>query len=792
MDFMNKYINKSIKRQTLLYLMIAFIIMFSFILIITQKYSKSHFYSLAENNYALSIESEKDFLNNYVVEQTKSMNDFIKKTEWNLERATSAGINEDTWFSDYLIFEDLKFFYENNSRFYEQVFFVTPNLEMYTYSDLFELDLPVKINKEQYQAASKNDLSIISQGRISRYSGQPIFTITKGVKHNEKIIGIIGGTIDLKELSREFKNIIKEKPGDTYIIRDGKYIVHNDPLMILEDVDFDCSSIEGEKGLFSISDNKVFFTKTQGVFDGYLVSQIPNSSLYGDIDKYMLILLLMLIASLAVVIGLSYIAVKKFTEPIISLKDAMDRATDGDFFAKAEKNTVDELGQAMDSFNILMERIRTLTFFDKLTQIPNYEQFKYWFNQETKNKDKEEESYSFILTSINGFKKINETYGVEAGDQVIIQVARRLEKAQKRFSKPLFLCRFSGDEFLLFYKNIENKIALEEELLMLLRQLNSPYLYQGTSIHLRFVIGGSFCEECYSNLDFQISAVSNARSIAKKERKEFFIIGNKDNILDSLVEIKSLENELHSALAKKELMVYYQPIYNVSDESFLSVEALVRYNHPERGIISPIEFIPLAEEIGIIDKIDKFVLEETLKDMKDLEIKGYEKLEVHVNISPSHMINDNFTNEILEIPKKYNFSNHRLWLEITEDIALYNLEQQEQTLLELKKSGLRISIDDFGTGYSSFLYLNQLSADQIKIDKSFVMNMKKNKRDYEIVKTIITLAQSLNIDLVTEGVEDKESYEILKGLGVNKMQGYYFAKPMDIENFEKFLAEHKK
>lgn len=792
MNIMNKYINKSIKRQTLLYLTIAFIIMFSFILIITQKYSKSHFYALTESNYALSIESEKEIFNNYVVEQTKSMNDFIKKTEWNLERTAFEGFNEDTWFNDYLIFEDIKFFYENNSQFYEQVFLATPNLEMYTYSDLFELDLPVKINEEQYQAASKNDLSIISQGRISRYSGQPIFTITRGVKHNGKIIGIIGGTIDLKELSKEFKYILKEKPGETYIIRDGKYIVHNDPQMILKDVDFDCSFIEGEKGIFSIPENKIFFTKTKGVFNGYLVSQVPNSSLYGDIDKYMFILLLMLLASLTGVVGLSYIAVKKFTDPIISLKEAMDKATEGDFFAKAEKTTLDELGQAVDSFNVLMERIRTLTFFDKLTKLPNYEQFKYWFNQETRNKNVDEISYSFVLTSINGFKKINETYGVEAGDQVIIQVARRLEKVQKRFSMPLFLCRFSGDEFLLFYKNIENKSALEEELLTLLRQLNSPYLYQGTSIHLRFVIGGSFCEECYKNLDFQISAVSNARSIAQKERREYFIIGNKDNILDSLVEIKSLENELHSALAKGELQVYYQPIYSANNHDFLSIEALVRYNHPERGIISPIEFIPLAEEIGIIDKIDKFVLEETLKDMKNLESKGFGELEVHVNISPAHISKDNFTAEILEIPKKYNFSSHRIWLEITEDIALYNLEQQEQTLLELKKNGLRISIDDFGTGYSSFLYLNQLSADQIKIDKSFIINMKNNKRDYEIVKTIITLSHSLNIDLVTEGVEDEEIYNILKDLGVNKMQGYYFAKPMDIGNLETFLMERKK
>lgn len=792
MVFVNKYFQKSIKRKTLLYLTIVFIIMCSSILFITQKYSKNNFYSLAENNYAYTVKSEKNLLNSYLVDRTKSMNDFIKKAEWDLERENEESFNQVNWLDDSRILEELKFFYQNNNVFYEQVFLSTENLEMYTFSDLFELELPVKINQAQFDAASNNDLSIISRGRVSKYSDKPIFTITRGLEYQGKVIAIIGGTIDLQELSKEFQKIVKEKPGETYIVRDGQYIVHDDPQMLLKDVNFDCSSFKEADGMVSISDNKIFYTETEGTLNGYLVSQISNSELYSDVDKYLLILLSMLIGLIGVSVFLIYMVAKKITAPAISLKKAMDKATEGDFFARAEKATDDELGDAANSFNILMERIRTLTFYDKLTKLPNYEQFKYWFRQETKGDNKSEKSYSFVLISINGFKKINESYGVELGDQVIIQIAGRLEKLQNRSSIPMFISRFSGDEFLLFYKNIENKVLLEEEILVILKALNSPYLIQDNSIHLRFVVGGSFCDECYRNLDFQISAVSNARSMAKKESKEYLIIGNKDNVLDSLFMLKSLENELHLALDKGHFQVYYQPLYSTDSKEYSCVEALVRYNHPEKGIISPVEFIPLAEEIDIIDKIDKFVFEQAIKDMQSLEQKGFKKLELHINVSPITMNKSYFSEGVLKTLRKHKFSPQRIWLEITEEVALLNLAEQERKIQELKKNGIRISIDDFGTGYASFLYLNQLSVDQIKIDKSFVINMKDNKSDFEIIKTITTLARSLELELVTEGVEDKESFEILNKLGANKMQGYFFAKPMDINHLEKFLAEGKK
>ena len=144
----------------------------------------------------------------------------------------------------------------------------------------------------------------------------------------------------------------------------------------------------------------------------------------------------------------------------------------------------------------------------------------------------------------------------------------------------MYVSRFSGDEFLLFYKNIENKNVLEQQIISLIKNLNNPYLYKGNNIYIRFVAGGAFCEECYKNLDVQISAASNARSIAKKEAKDYFIIGNKDNILNNLVDIKNLENDLHAALEKGHFEVCYRPLFNIEKNDYLCAEALLRYNHP--------------------------------------------------------------------------------------------------------------------------------------------------------------------------------------------------------------------
>jgi hypothetical protein len=185
LNFYKKYIKENLRARISFYLTLGFILLSVFILIITQNYSKSNLYKISEKNYSLSVKSERDLYDSHIIEKRRLLDDFIKQTEWYLAREGN-NINQSSWFQDYDILENLNFFQNNNSKYFEQVFLVTSDLKMYTYSDLFQIDLPVEITQRQYEAAEKNDLSIISQGRISRYSGDPIFTIAKGVKYNQK------------------------------------------------------------------------------------------------------------------------------------------------------------------------------------------------------------------------------------------------------------------------------------------------------------------------------------------------------------------------------------------------------------------------------------------------------------------------------------------------------------------------------------------------------------------------------------------------------------------------------
>lgn len=787
MNFYRKYFQNSIRRKILLFFVMSFFTMSLFIFFFIQEYSKEHFYKLSESQYLANLGSERNVFDQYLTEKIRPLDDLINRVEWMHEKYQTGRYDSEFVYKEQIL-EDLEFL-QSNTRVYESLYLITPDRHLYIFPAL-ELEVSsMKISQEQYDELLEEKFILTSKNRLSRRTGTSVIDVSRKIKHNEVIYGIIGGTINLNELSRDFLASF-EKPKDyNFVASDGKIIVALDESFIMQDTDFDFSKITSDAGKFTLGKENYFYSKLSKISDSYLISKIDDETLYGGIDRLLLIIFHILMLFLVALLLLTFLGIKKITDPLISLKNAMDEAKNGDFYARAQKLTDDEIGQAADSFNILMDRIRTLTFFDALTNLPNYEQFKYWFSQSIKVKDADHWSYSFVIISINDFKKINEAYGVDAGDQLIIQVANRLKNFQKRFPSLLFLSRFSGDEFLLFYKNIESREKLEDEVQILLKHLNTPYLHKGSNIFLRLVAGGTFCDVCYSNLDYQMSVASNARSMAKKEKLDYFVVSNKESLIQGLADVKNLENDLFEALEKGHLQVYYQPIYNVKAKKFLCLEALLRYQHPERGLISPLDFIPLAEEMGIIDQITVFVIDRALKDMHKLETMGYGKFDIHINISPVHMNKECFVSDICNTVSNHKFNPKRVWLEITEDIALYDFGRQEAKLLELKEKGIHISIDDFGTGYSSFLYVNQLSADQLKIDKSFVINMMKNPRDLEIIKTISTLGQSLGIDLVAEGVEDLESADLLSQLGINKLQGFYFALPMKIEDLEVFFKK---
>ena len=248
-----------------------------------------------------------------------------------------------------------------------------------------------------------------------------------------------------------------------------------------------------------------------------------------------------------------------------------------------------------------------------------------------------------------------------------------------------------------------------------------------------------------------------------------------------------LYNDMHQALSKNEFEVYYQPIVDAQSKEVVSAEALIRWHHPEHGMIGPNIFIPIMEKTGLIVELGKYVLEEVLKQQKRWELFKFRQIDVSINLSLLELESGKFVEYVVQRLAHNHISPELIKFEITEGIAMISEEETSKQLLELKKIGISISLDDFGTGYTSFSYLKKIPANILKIDRSLIINIVKNKEDQRIVKAMVELGHTLDMEIVVEGIEYKEMYEMILDMGCDYMQGYYFSKPLPVFEFQKLL-----
>jgi EAL domain-containing protein (putative c-di-GMP-specific phosphodiesterase class I) len=273
---------------------------------------------------------------------------------------------------------------------------------------------------------------------------------------------------------------------------------------------------------------------------------------------------------------------------------------------------------------------------------------------------------------------------------------------------------------------------------------------------------------------------------AKRKGKDNYVFYSKDDG-KYLVKAK-LEDEIYKAYENKEFQFFLQPQISTEDERLLSAEALIRWEHSTRGIIEPCYFLDLAEEVGLLYKLDLFMIEEALAFVREHKGMMNPDFTISVNLSNALFFHQDFLKEVDRLNKKYKDEISHIQLELTENIAMNNQEYSKKIILSLKELGFSISIDDFGTGYSSLSHLKMLDVDELKIDKSFIDDIVAGEVDYSLVKAIVDMCKALELVTVAEGVERQEQYKILQNLGCDVIQGYYFSKPLSIEDFkEKYL-----
>ncbi|WP_169823142.1 sensor domain-containing protein [Anaerobacillus alkalilacustris] len=431
--------------------------------------------------------------------------------------------------------------------------------------------------------------------------------------------------------------------------------------------------------------------------------------------------------------------------------------------------------------------VQHMAYHDTLTNLPNRRMLDLNLTQHIQTARETNKNVGVMYIDLDHFKHINDSLGYQVGDYVLILAAHRLKKVElTNYIGDYMLYHLGGDEFLLvIYDFKEDDVVKACQ--YLLKKFESPFLYKQADIHLTISIGisaypssGDTSEDLVKNADI---ALYNA-----KEKGKNTYMFYTDEMNKKLVKKLQIENELRKALTtNKQLMLHYQPQVDLKTNKIVGVEALIRWLHPEKGYIPPLEFIQVAEETGLIIPLGEWVLKEAVTEIKKWQQLGFDNIRVGVNISNKQFQHPSFINDLSKLLEKTRVNPSLLELEITENSLLENTKATVETLTQLKELGIQIAIDDFGTGYSSLSYLQTFPITTLKIDQTFVYHLPDNKGDRAIVSSIINLAHNLGLRVIAEGVENKEALCYLQEEQCNEMQGYYFSRPVSSEEIISLL-----
>jgi len=424
--------------------------------------------------------------------------------------------------------------------------------------------------------------------------------------------------------------------------------------------------------------------------------------------------------------------------------------------------------------------VRELAYNDSLTGLPNRTMFIDKMHELLKKVRRRSEMFAVMFLDLDRFKYVNDTLGHSVGDMLLKSVAERILSCVRSVDT---VARLGGDEFTLVFDGIEDQNVIAKIADKICRRISEPYSFVGKEIYVTASIGISLHPQDGEDIG-QLMRRADTAMFRAKERGGSYLFYEKE--MEVLITNKlETEHDLRLSIEREELEVYYQPKIDLQTSNINGMEALVRWEHPEKGQIGPNEFIPLAEETGLISEIGLWVLITACVQVQEWIKKGHEPIPVSVNISGRQLENSEIAAQVAHVLARSGLKPEYLELEITESTIMKRPEEVISILHQLKAMGVKLSIDDFGTGYSSLNYLRKFPIDILKIDATFVHDITENNEDRLIVKGIIALAKSLNLGVIAEGVETKEQFDLLREEGCESIQGFYIGKPMASGEFEK-------
>lgn len=490
------------------------------------------------------------------------------------------------------------------------------------------------------------------------------------------------------------------------------------------------------------------------------------------------LLALTILGAIVFVAG-SIFTARRLTKPLTALVKTAELLEKGDYSVPIQSKSGDEIGHLGRTFDRMREaiaererKISKLAYWDELTQLPNRAFFTEQLVKFAENYEAHQQTFSVLMMDLDRFKYVNDVLGHSAGDNLLIGVANRLKDNCKREND--VVARLGGDEFGIILANTNSERALEVAR-RLQSALETPIALNDSFVDLSAGVGIANYPEHTKNIEVLLSRAEFAMSAAKNSSGGASIyhsgldVSNDENL--------SLISEIRVAIEKNQLSLYVQPKIDFTTGKVLAVEALVRWNHPERGLLYPDMFIPFAEQTGHISKISYWMLSEAARYAAMWQKQGLD-ITLAVNLSARDLIDIELPNKLKEILTEHQLLPNSLSLEITESSIMDDPARALDTVERIARMGIKLSIDDFGTGYSSLAYLKRLPVNELKIDKSFVMNMEHDQDDVTIVKSTIELGHNLGLKVVAEGIENKGVWDILKAMGCDYGQGYFMSKPM--------------
>ena len=523
-----------------------------------------------------------------------------------------------------------------------------------------------------------------------------------------------------------------------------------------------------------------------------LVLYLSSAVLAGFTAKAIQEINIFLFAAVCVFFATVYVTYRRYINDIKTTaaqaeQSERQRAEQAERHVQELKHYVEQLEKSSNDLKRSHARFRHAAYHDALTGLPNRNYFIDTLGQLMQQKlTRPVVSYAVLFLDLNGFRRINDSLGHSIGDQLVKQVAGRLLKIQRKDS---IVGRFSGDEFAIVLMGDADERGATEFADTVARTIAEPYILDAKQVFSSVSIGIAFGNLNYDAPEEILRDADIAMYYAKDHGKEFVVFDEKMHT--RAVSLLELETDLRNAVERNEFELHYQPIVNLRSLQLAGFEALVRWNHPTLGQIPPDRFIPISESTGLIVPMTLMILETACRQTVEWQRRFKDSAPnfVSVNISGVHFANPSLVDQIKDVLLRTGINPRCLKLEITETAIMENGENAVAMLKQIKELGVQLSIDDFGTGYSSLGYLQQFPIDTLKIDRVFVRSMEEGRQNGEIVRAVLALADSLNLEVVAEGIESIHQFHQLRILSCDYGQGFLFSRGVGIAGVEKLLCD---